>query len=172
VVDDSFASAHDSEQASFESWRAPSIRLFPGLPSLEVQFRTARSEQCTGGIFDMGPVMRVILRDGFEQSLPIPQTIKPGNRKEMRDLVASFFEQSAELEALDLLHPDGLMLMFIDRNARRKGLSHNVVATAIFRTARTAPTLNQDPRSLPAIYGPAVILDWCTATDHELRSPP
>jgi hypothetical protein len=118
----------------------------------------------------MTPAMRVILHDGFEQSFPIPNTLKPGNRREVRDLVASFFEPGAELEEVDLLNPDGTCLMFVDRHARRRGLPHNVVATATFRSARTLSTLNQDPRSLPAIYGPAVILDWCT-TAHSREAP-
>jgi hypothetical protein len=142
--------------------------FFPAYSIYEIQFCTFRFQSVHRGVFTMEPAMRVILRDGFEQSFPIPKTLKAGNRKQVRDLVASFFEHGAELEELDLLQPDGPFLMFVDRNARGRGLPHNLVATAIFRSARMVPTLNQDPRSLPAIYGPAVILNWCTATDpHE-----
>ena len=63
----------------------------------------------------------------------------------------------ADLERVSVLHDGERADMFVDEMSAVKGLPRNEAATAIYRNNWLTQHPGEDPESLPAIYGPAVL---------------
>ncbi len=62
------------------------------------------------------------------------------------------------LEHVTVLHEGQRTDMFVDDESVAKGLPRNEAATAIYRNNWLTQHPEDDPESLPAIYGPAILM--------------
>ena len=97
-----------------------------------------------------------IMRPGADtETQPIEVAAKPGYLA-LKSIVAPFLN-GGMLEHVTVLHDGKRADMFVDDEGLLKGLPRNDAATVIYRNNWLTAHPKDDPESLPAIYGPAVL---------------
>ena len=74
----------------------------------------------------------------------------------LRELIVPHLN-GGDLEHVTVLHDGQRADMFVDEMSAVKGLSRNEAATEIYRNNWLTQHPDEEPESLPAIYGPAVL---------------
>lgn len=81
---------------------------------------------------------------------------KPAGLDQIRRMVCPLLED-ADLEHVAVLYNNAPHDMFVDEIGTLQGLPRNEEATAVYRASWLSRNPSDDPESLPAIHGPAVL---------------
>lgn len=105
----------------------------------------------------MKTTMLIMFPNGGSSEHTLELAEDPGLDK-LRALVLPYLD-GGRWEHVTVLYKGKRACMFVDDESVAKGLPPNPKATAIYRAAWLSQHPNDDPESLPAIYGPAVCFD-------------
>lgn len=98
-----------------------------------------------------------IMRPGApEEVRPVEQLADDPGYPALKAIVEPFLD-GGDLEHVTVLHDGKRTDMFVDECGSLKGLPRNEPATSIYRNNWLTQHPKEDPESLPAIYGPAVL---------------